>query len=50
MAIALLGINHASAPVQLREHVAFNPADINTDLSRLCAINKVQEGLILSTC
>ena len=50
MAIALLGINHTSAPVQLRERVAFNPADIAHSLTTLCNLESVQEGVILSTC
>ncbi len=50
MAIALLGINHTSAPVQLRERVAFNPADISQSLEALCHLDTVKEGVILSTC
>ena len=50
MAIALLGINHTSAPVQLRERVAFNPADIAQSLNALCNLESVEEGVILSTC
>ena len=50
MAIALLGINHTSAPVQLRERVAFNPADISQSLKSLCNLDSVKEGVILSTC
>jgi len=50
MAIALLGINHTSAPVQLRERVAFNPADIARSLETLCMLDSVKEGVILSTC
>ena len=50
MAIALLGINHASAPVQLRERVAFDPAKLATSLTSLCAIPHIHESVILSTC
>jgi len=50
MAIALLGINHTSAPVQLREQVAFDPANIAQSLESLCSLVDVQEGVILSTC
>jgi len=50
MAIALLGINHTSAPVQLREQVAFDPANIAQSLESLCNLVDVQEGVILSTC
>ena len=50
MAIALLGINHTSAPVQLRERVAFDPADIAQSLEALCNLEFVKEGVILSTC
>ncbi len=50
MAIALLGINHTSAPVQLRERVAFNPAEISHSLDTLCQLDGVKEGVILSTC
>ena len=50
MAIAILGINHASAPVQLRERIAFDPAAIGSQLQSLCGLPGISEAVILSTC
>ncbi|MBT8142550.1 MAG: glutamyl-tRNA reductase [Gammaproteobacteria bacterium] len=50
MAIAILGVNHASAPVQIRERVAFDPALLDDFLQNLCELDSVNEAVILSTC
>ncbi len=50
MSLYLLGINHRTAPVELREHVAFDPAELPATLGALAALPGVTEAAILSTC
>jgi glutamyl-tRNA reductase len=47
--LALTGINHRTAPVQVREKLAFRTEDI-PDALRLLQSRGVEEALILSTC
>ena len=46
----LLGINHETAPVALRERAAFTAAEVPAMLERLISRTMVTEGAILSTC
>lgn len=50
MAILALGINHATAPVALRERVAFAPEHTPGALRDLQALPGVEAAAILSTC
>ncbi len=50
MSIVVLGLNHRTAPVEVREKVVFDAANLADALHDLCARPGVQEGLILSTC
>jgi len=50
MAIALLGINHDSAPIEVREQVAFDPTKLNSLLKEVCELPNTVESVILSTC
>lgn len=50
MAILALGINHASAPLALRERVAFTPERTPQALRDLRALPGVDAAAILSTC
>ncbi|MCG6863049.1 MAG: glutamyl-tRNA reductase [Chromatiaceae bacterium] len=50
MAILVLGLNHKTAPVEMRERVAFGPDILVGALRSLCDLAPVGEGLILSTC
>lgn len=50
MSIVLIGLNHKTAPVELRERVAFSEACIPEALSSLVDHEVVEEGLIVSTC
>jgi glutamyl-tRNA reductase len=50
MGIVLLGVNHRSAPLEVRERLAFPADGIQDALHRLKGIPPFQEGLILSTC
>jgi glutamyl-tRNA reductase len=50
MTLLTLGLNHTTAPVDIRERVAFGPDIVVGALRSLCALNPVSEGVILSTC
>ena len=50
MALLLVGINHTTASIDLREKVAFPPAIISKALSDLTAQPAVAEAVIVSTC
>jgi len=50
MFLTVLGINHHTAPVELRGKVAFPPEQINAALADLCSLDIVEEAVILSTC
>jgi glutamyl-tRNA reductase len=50
MKLALAGINHRTAPIEVRERVAFRTEDLIQALHRLQEQPGLHEGLILSTC
>ena len=50
MSIVLVGINHKSAPVEVRERLAFTEEACATGLRTLVDGEVVREGLIVSTC
>ncbi len=50
MAIVVYGMNHVSAPLDVREKVTFPPEDLVGAVTRLVQAGPVNEGLILSTC
>ncbi len=50
MNLALIGVNHKTAPVGIRERLAFAEATLPAALERLKSVDGVREGLILSTC
>jgi glutamyl-tRNA reductase len=50
MALVILGINHRTAPVELRERVAFTPECMAGAFSELKAASGASEAAILSTC
>ena len=50
MKLHLAGLNHKTAPVELREKVAFDAATLEASLNDLTGIAGLEEGLILSTC
>jgi glutamyl-tRNA reductase len=50
MSIVVLGLNHRTAPVEVRERVVFDADRLGDALHNLCARPGVQEGLIVSTC
>lgn len=50
MHIAVLGVNHRTAPVEVRERVAFPPERVPEALARLKAELEIPECVVLSTC
>ena len=50
MALLALGINHKTAPVAVREKVAFAPERLEEALAEACHEAKLAEVAILSTC
>lgn len=50
MALALVGINHTTAAIELRERVAFPPEIVTDALKQLAALEAVAEVVIVSTC
>ena len=50
MALLSLGINHLTAPVDIREKVAFAPEQMSLALGELQDIPAINESVIVSTC
>jgi glutamyl-tRNA reductase len=50
MSIVLVGVNHKSAPVAVRERLAFTDAACADSLRALVDGERIGEGLIVSTC
>ena len=50
MPLVLVGINHESAPVEVREKLAIGEHALPRSLAALAALPPVVEGAILSTC
>lgn len=50
MSLLALGLNHTTAPVELRERVAFTPERVPEALKTLNGLPRVHESAILSTC
>ena len=48
--IVLIGLNHTTAPVELRECIAFTPEDTLVALDRLKKEASIDEVLVYSTC
>lgn len=50
MALLTLGINHQTAPVEIREKVTFSPEQMDEALQQAAALKEVNEAVIVSTC
>ena len=48
--ILLLGLNHKTAPVEIRECIAFSKDEMHTALDTLGKHPAVQEVVLISTC
>jgi glutamyl-tRNA reductase len=50
MPLVVIGINHRTAPVDIREKVVFGAEELPEALRELAAVRGVRESLIVSTC
>jgi glutamyl-tRNA reductase len=50
MNLVLIGVNHKSAPVDVRERLAIAPSRLPEATQSLLGVSGVREGMILSTC
>jgi len=50
MKLIVVGLNHLSAPVEVRERFSIPPAKIHDHLRRLTAVPPLEEAVIISTC
>ncbi len=50
MQLALVGISHKTAPVEIRERLAFNSEALRSALTALVGRQEITEAIILSTC
>lgn len=48
--VILVGLNHRTAPVEIREQIAFPQKGLEKYLKELSALPSIAEGVILSTC
>ena len=48
--IVIVGLSHHSAPIEVRESLAFESEYVQDALAQLRAYESIQEGVILSTC
>jgi len=50
MNVVIVGLSHKTAPVEIREKVAFSPTAMEKPLHALVALPDINEGVIVSTC
>jgi glutamyl-tRNA reductase len=50
MSLLALGINHQTAPVEIREKITFAPEQMDQALQQATALKGVNEAVIVSTC
>ena len=50
MNFVLIGVNHKSAPLTVRERLAISPARLQEATQSLLSVPCVREGMVLSTC
>ena len=50
MSLILVGINHKTADISLREKVAFPPETLSDALREVISLTDISEVVILSTC
>ena len=50
MNIIVVGLSHKTAPVEMRERVAFAPTAMEKPLREMLALPAIAEGVIVSTC
>ncbi len=50
MSLITIGLNHSTAPVEVRERIAIAPNDVADSLNAIRTIEGVEEAALLSTC
>jgi glutamyl-tRNA reductase len=50
MSLHILGLNHTTAPVEIREQLVFAGSDVDRALSEVVELAGIREAVILSTC
>jgi glutamyl-tRNA reductase len=50
MELLVIGLNHKTAPIEVRERLAFQEGEIEKALSQAKSLSSLKEGMILSTC
>ena len=50
MPLQIFGLNHNTAPVEIREQVIYSGDDVTRALSQLLTLNGIDEAVLLSTC
>ena len=50
MDIVCLGLNHQTAPVQIRELFAVSESKLGEEAVRICEVEGIEESVVLSTC
>jgi glutamyl-tRNA reductase len=50
VAVIVAGVSHTTAPIEVREKLAFRPKEAVRELARLREAGFIREGVILSTC
>jgi glutamyl-tRNA reductase len=50
MELVVIGLNHESAPLEIRERLAFHESDLHDALAQARSLPSVRENMILSTC
>ena len=50
MNIIVVGLSHKTAPVEIREKIAFSPTAMEEPLRQMLALPAIAEGVIVSTC
>ena len=50
MELAVVGLSHKTAPVEIRERLAFNSDGLTSALTSLVQYDAIKEAMILSTC
>lgn len=48
--LVIVGVNHKTTPVELREKLAFTKGNIEESTEKLGSFPEVDENLIISTC
>ncbi len=50
MELLVVGLNHHTAPIELREYLAFPEDKMEDALSKVCSLSSIKESMIVSTC